>query len=92
MIPLDDDDELYVHRALILIFHGSADEEYAHAACFVRKDYRNSKQILLLDCKNSTPIVYPKKYPLQVAYGDSVKYKEDIEGGVYHRWDIYAIE
>ena len=41
------------HHQLVIVFHGSADYNFAHAACFVRShNYRKQKQMLLLDCKN----------------------------------------
>jgi hypothetical protein len=45
------DDE--THHQLVIVYHGSADYNFAHAACFVRShNYRKQKQMLLLDCKN----------------------------------------
>ena len=75
---------------LIIVIHGCKNEEFAHAACFVRKDYCSTKQLLLLDCKNKTHLVYPKRFPVQHAYDDTVNFKEDIEGG-YYQWDIYSL-
>ena len=41
------------HHQLVIIFHGSADYNFAHAACYIRsRNYRDQKQMLLLDCKN----------------------------------------
>ena len=60
--------------------------DFAHAACFVRR----GKQLLLLDCKNQSPLVYPRCYPSQLY--ETVKAKEDIESDVYHQWDLYYID
>jgi hypothetical protein len=80
-----DPDEL--HKVLILVFHGTFEVDFAHAACFIRKD----KQLLLLDCKNQGLLVYPRRYPSQHNY-ETVNAREDIEGEHYHQWDLYYIE
>ena len=51
------------HNQLVVVFHGNNEVNFAHAACFVRThNYHNKvKQMLLLDCKNKTPIVCPKR-------------------------------
>ena len=80
------------HRQLVLVFHGNVDFDFAHAACFVRThDYRNTKQMLLLDCKNKQPIVCPRVGADQVWFSESLKINEDIVAS-YHRWDIYALK
>jgi len=41
------------HKQLVIVYHGSKEVNFAHAACFVRThNYFNNKQMLLLDCKN----------------------------------------
>jgi hypothetical protein len=80
------------HSAIILVSYGRVNEDFAHAACFIRKDFRGSKQLLLLDCKNEKPLVYPKLLQDQLKYDDSVNVKKDIEGESYHRWELYCIE
>ena len=84
------DEETY--KDLVIVFHGNNEVNFAHAACFVRtNDYKNSKQMLLLDCKNKTPIVCPKRGGDQMDFEESLKIKEDIEAS-YYKWEIYAIE
>ncbi len=48
--PTDDPSEFY--NELIIVFRGNYQHSYAHAACFVRKDFQNTKQLIFLDCKN----------------------------------------
>jgi hypothetical protein len=48
--------------------------------------------LLLLDCKNEKPLVYPKVYPDQLLYPTAVNLKEDIEGKFYDWWEIYCIK
>ena len=80
------------HKQLIIVFHGNVYFNFAHAACFVRApDYRKSKQMLLLDCKNKTPIVCPRLGADQIQFSESLKINEDIVGS-YHKWEIYALE
>ena len=80
------------YKQLVVVFHGNNEVNFAHAACFVRtNDYKNSKQMLLLDCKNKTPIVCPKRGADQMDFEESLKIKEDIEAS-YYKWEIYAIE
>jgi len=85
--------EEILEKVLIMVMYGSDEVAFKHAACFVRKDYKNTKQLLLLDCKNQKPIVFPKRYADQYQYCDeSLNAFDDIEGkGVYYRWDIYCI-
>jgi hypothetical protein len=47
--------------------------------------------MLLLDCKNKTPIVCPKRGADQMEFQESLIIKEDIEAS-YFKWEIYAIE
>jgi hypothetical protein len=49
------------------------------------------KQMLLLDCKNKTPIVCPKRGADQMQFEESLIIKEDIEAS-YYKWEIYALE
>jgi hypothetical protein len=80
------------HHQLVIVFHGNVDFNFAHAACFVRThNYRNMKQMLLLDCKNKTPIVCPRLGADQMWFSESLKIKEDIVAS-YHMWEICAIE
>lgn len=79
-------------KQLVIVFHGNMVESFAHAACFIYQKYYHSDQFLLLDSKNKLPLVYPKQYSNQVAYGGQVNWKEDIEGEVYDRWDIYSLD
>ena len=80
------------HKQLVLVFHGNVDFDFAHAACFVRThNYRNMKQMLLLDCKNKTPIVCPRLGADQMEFEESLKIKEDVEAS-YYKWEIYALE
>jgi len=80
------------HKQLVIVFHGNVDFNFAHAACFVRThNYRSMKQMLLLDCKNKTPIVCPRLGADQMEFGESLKIKEDIEAS-YYKWEIYALE
>jgi hypothetical protein len=84
------DDE--THHQLVIVYHGSADYNFAHAACFVRShNYRKQKQMLLLDCKNKSPIVCPRLGQDQMWFSESLKINEDIVAG-YHMWEIYALE
>jgi hypothetical protein len=49
------------------------------------------KQMLLLDCKNKTPIVCPKRGADQMQFEESLIIKEDIEAK-YYKWEIFALE
>ena len=67
LFPSADRDESECLKELIIVFRGNFIENYSHAACFVRKDYCNTKQVVLLDCKNSVPLVHPKViFPLLI--------------------------
>jgi hypothetical protein len=80
------------HKQLVVVFHGNVDFNFAHAACFVRTlNYRSMKQMLLLDCKNKTPIVCPRLGADQMQFEESLKIKEDIEAS-YYKWEIFALE
>ena len=46
--------------------------------------------MLLLDSKNSVPVVCPKLCQDQVQYEYSLRVKEDIEGK-YFKWEIYEL-
>ena len=41
---------------------GKVKTYFQHALCFIRKDFGRRKQLLMMDCKNSKPMVYPKIY------------------------------
>ena len=80
------------HKQLVVVFHGNVDFNFAHAACFVRtRNYRGMKQMLLLDCKNKTPIVCPRLGADQMEFEESLIIKDDIEAS-YYKWEIYALE
>jgi hypothetical protein len=80
------------HKQLVVVFHGNNEVDFAHAACFVRThNYFKNRQMLLLDCKNKTPIVCPKRGADQMEFQESLIIKEDIEAS-YFKWEIYAIE
>ena len=72
------DDETY--KQLVIVFHGNNEV-----------DYFKNRQMLLLDCKNKTPIVCPKRGADQMEFQESLIIKEDIEAS-YFKWEIYAIE
>jgi len=66
---------------LILIYHGSDGINFSHASCFVRtKNFKNNKQLLLLDCKNNAPIICPRKVTDQFTDWCSLDVFDDIEG------------
>ncbi len=80
------------HKQLVVVFHGNNEVDFAHAACFVRThNYFKNRQMLLLDCKNKTPIVCPKRGADQMEFQESLIVKEDIEAS-YFKWEIFAIE
>ena len=84
------DDETY--KQLVIVFHGNNEVDFAHAACFVRThNYFKNRQMLLLDCKNKTPIVCRKRGADQMEFQESLIVKEDIEAS-YFKWEIFAIE
>ena len=47
------------HTKLLLVLKGNRVVEFQHALCFIRRDFHMLKQLLMLDCKNSGPCVYP---------------------------------
>ena len=58
----------------------------------MRRDHQSTvKQVLLLDSKNTLPIVYPSRFPSQDVTHDAFNGKEDIEGQFYHSWELYSI-
>jgi len=51
-----------LHAKLLVFLKGKASKYFQHALCVVRKDFGNRKQLLMMDCKNAKPCVYPKIY------------------------------
>ena len=78
-------------KVLILVMRGNLITDFSHACCFIRHDLVKKPHLLLLDCKNKQPLVFPKVYPDQLLYDESVKIKEDVEGKNYYQWEIYSL-
>ena len=90
---MKNEEEKKLYTEIIIIFQGKIDYDFAHAACFVRQDNNNLKQLLLLDCKNSAPIYYPKLTEVQkLNEFESVEVKRDIQGEHYYQWNIFCIK
>ena len=51
-----------LHAKLLIVLKGKASKYFQHALCFVRRDFGRKKQLLMMDCKNSKPMVYPTIY------------------------------
>ena len=51
-----------LHAKLLIVLKGKASKYFQHALCFIRKDFGNRKQLLMMDCKNVKPCVYPQIY------------------------------
>ena len=87
-----------LHTKLLVILKGNVLDEFQHALCFLRKDFLYNKdrlnQLLMLDCKNSGPCVYPRFHrELQLQFNDEdrVNAKEDLLNKVYYAADIYTL-
>ena len=52
----------YAHTKLLVVLKGKASKYFQHALCFIRKDFGHRKQLLMMDCKNVKPCVYPQIY------------------------------
>ena len=52
----------YAHTKMLVVLKGKVKFYFQHALCFVRRDFGRKKQLLMMDCKNSKPIVYPTIY------------------------------
>ena len=52
----------YAHTKLLVVLKGKVNTYFQHALCFIRKDFGRKKQLLMMDCKNSKPMVYPTIY------------------------------
>ena len=80
------------YSELVIVYYGTFWESFGHAAMFLRRDHQSTvKQVLLLESKNTLPIVYPSRFPSQDVTHDAFNGKEDIEGQFYHSWELYAI-
>jgi hypothetical protein len=75
----------------VIVYYGQNWESFGHAATIVRRDLNSCKQLLLLDSKNTLPIVYPKRLPSQDVTHDAFDGEQDIEGNYYFRWELYAL-
>ena len=62
---LKNEEEKKAYTEIIMVQQGKIDVNFAHSACFIRKDDCTMKQLLLLDCKNSEPLYYPTVTELQ---------------------------
>ena len=51
-----------LHSKLLVILKGNRADEFQHALCFIRRDFGKKKQLLMMDCKNTGPCVYPRIY------------------------------
>ena len=51
-----------LHAKLLIVLKGKASKYFQHALCFVRRDFGSKKQLLIMDCKNYKPMVYPTIY------------------------------
>ena len=51
-----------LHAKLLIVLKGKASKYFQHALCFVRRVIGRKNQLLMLDCKNSKPMVYPTIY------------------------------
>jgi len=82
-----------LHTKLLVVLKGKVFTEFQHALCFVRKDFGRKKQLLMMDCKNSGPCVYPCIYEDQLQYQpeDKVDGKKDLYDDVYYAADIYTL-
>ena len=66
---------------------------FQHALCFIRKDFGRKKQLLMMDCKNTKPMVYPTIYEDQLQYShvDKVDGEKDLFDRVYYAADVYTL-
>ena len=81
------------HTKLLVVLKGSKYVHFQHAICFIRKDFKKLKQLLMMDCKNSGPCVYPTIHSDQVWYKeeDKVDARMDLYDDVYYAADIYTL-
>ena len=61
------------HTKLLVVLKGSKYVNFQHAICFIRKDFNKLKQLLMMDCKNSGPCVFPTIHQEQLWYTDDDK-------------------
>jgi hypothetical protein len=75
------------------VLKGKVKTYFQHALCFIRKDFGRRKQLLMMDCKNSKPMVYPTIYEDQLQYSeeDKVDGEKDLYDRVYYAADVYTL-
>ena len=81
------------HTKLLVVLKGSKFVEFQHAICLIRRDFLKLKQLLMMDCKNSGPCVYPTIHQDQLwnTDDDKVDTKKDLYDDVYYAADIYTL-
>jgi hypothetical protein len=81
--------------AIIIVYHGTRNESFSHAATFVRVLFNGKKkQVHLLDCKNKSPVIcFGRDDTLQSDF-PVLDVKDDIQDkfDIYYKWDLYSIE